>query len=334
MDKNVKITVIVPAYNVEEWFPRCIESILRQTYHNLEIVVINDGSMDNTGAILDKYAALDNRIVAIHQENTGLIEVRERGIKLATGQYVGFVDGDDEIDLDMFERLLNNAMKYDAEISQCGILYCFYDGRKKQMHGTGKMFEFNRIEGYRELMHGVRMEPSLCNKLYKRELLLDSCPDKSIINNEDLLRNSVLFNRVKRTVFEDFCGYHYWRRTESMSNNSKAVQNGTNILKARKLIMNLASSDVWEYAFTSYASALISTYNSLIGNSEIEAVRLRKECKDDMRKWKCKFKLLSRGMRYRAYAIMYCSILYAFVYKIHIKMLYARIRRQAKNSSK
>ena len=109
MSKDIKITVIVPAYNVEDWFPRCIERILNQTHRAIDVVVINDGSTDGSGQLVDEYAKKDNRIVAVHQENAGLIEVRERGIKMATGQYIGFVDGDDEIEPDMFERLLDNA---------------------------------------------------------------------------------------------------------------------------------------------------------------------------------------------------------------------------------
>lgn len=330
MSKDIKITVIVPAYNVEEWFPRCIESILNQTHRALEIIVINDGSTDDTDKLINKYAKMDSRIVAVHQENAGLIEVRERGIKMATGQYVGFVDGDDEIEPDMYERLLENALKYDAEISQCGILYCFYDGRTKQMHGTGNVSVYNNVEGYRELMQGVHVEPSLCNKIYKKELLQDSCPDKSIVNNEDLLRNSVLFTRAKKSVLEDFCGYHYWRREESMSNNARAVQNSSYILRARKLIMEQAKTEVWPYAFSCYVSALVSSYNSLIGLGSDEAEQLRRHCKSELRKRKTYFSHLNQGMRYRSYGILYFSLLYNFFYLIHIKLLYAKIRRQAK----
>lgn len=330
MNGNIKITVIVPAYNVEKWFPRCIESILNQTHRALEIVVINDGSTDGTEGLINEYAKKDSRIVAVHQENTGLIEVRERGIKMATGQYVGFVDGDDEIEPDMYERLLKNALQYEAEISQCGILYCFYDGRTKQMHGTGKVHVFGKVEGYKELMQGMNVEPSLCNKLYKKELLKNSCPDKSIVNNEDLLRNSVLFSRASKSVFEDFCGYHYWRRAESMSNNARVVQNGRNILKARKLIMDSANSEVWTYAFSCYVSALISTYNSLIGTDSKETVRLREHCKTELHNRKTHFSYLSRGMRYRSYGVLYFSMFYNLLYTIHIKILHAKIRKQAK----
>lgn len=330
MIRDIKITVIVPAYNVKKWFPRCIESILSQSHQLLEIIVINDGSTDGTDQLINEYAKRDSRIVAVHQENAGLIEVRERGIKMATGQYIGFVDGDDEIEPDMYERLLENALQYDAEISQCGILYCFYDGRTKQMHGTGNVYVFNNVEGYRELMQGIRVEPSLCNKLYQKELLQESCPDKSIVNNEDLLRNSVLFSRAKKSVLEDFCGYHYWRRAESMSNNARAVQNSSNILRARKLIMEQANTEVWPDAFFCYASALVSSYNSLIGLGSDEAVQLKRHCKSELRKRKMYFLHLSRGIRYRSYGILYFPLLYNSFYLVHVKLLYAKIRRQAK----
>lgn len=330
MDNKIKITVIVPAYNVAQWLPRCMESILGQTYGNLEVLAIDDGSTDDTGVILDRFAQMDSRVTALHQRNAGLVAVRECGIAMATGEYIGFVDGDDEIEPDMYERLLENAQKHDAEISQCGILYCFYDGRKKPMHGTGKTFVFNQIEGYRELLRGTQMEPSLCNKLYRRELLQDSCPDPTIVNNEDLLRNAVLFTRAKCSVFEDFCGYHYWRRSESMSNNTRAVQNSINILRARKLIMDMADIDGWKYAFLSYMSAVMGTYNSLIGNKTAEAVQLRKKCKRDMQQGKKNKELVTGRMRYRIDAILYFPHVYNLVYKVHMKLLYARIRRQVK----
>ena len=114
MDKL--ISVIVAAYNVAPWLSRCIESILAQTYKNLEIILIDDGSTDETSNIIDCYAKKDPRIVAVHQKNAGLVAVRDNGIELATGEFMAFVDGDDALDPDMYERLLNNAEKYDADI--------------------------------------------------------------------------------------------------------------------------------------------------------------------------------------------------------------------------
>ena len=152
MDNSILISIIVPAYNVEQWIGRCIESIRNQSYKNLEIIVIDDGSTDRTPDILDACAKSDKRIIVVHQKNSGLVAVREKGISMAKGSYVGFIDGDDAVEPDMYERLLNNALKYHAEISHCGIKYCFYDGRVKLHWGTGEIKVFDRDTGVKELL--------------------------------------------------------------------------------------------------------------------------------------------------------------------------------------
>ena len=201
MKNNILISIIVPAYNVEQWIERCLDSIRNQTYRNLEIIVIDDGSTDKTPEILESYSQKEERIIVVHQENSGLAIVREKGIAMAKGDYVGFVDGDDVIESNMYERLLNNAIKYHADISHCGIKYCFYDGRVKMHWGTGDIKVFDRDTGIKELLSAEIIEPSLCNKLYKRELLYNSCLDVTIVNYEDLLRNFVLFQRAEKTIY-------------------------------------------------------------------------------------------------------------------------------------
>ena len=162
MTETVKISVIIPAYNVEPWIEACLESVCNQTYRDLEIIVIDDGSTDKTGAIIDSYANKDRRIVVTHQENSGLVAVRELGIKIASGQYIGFVDGDDTVEPDMYERLLTNAISYQADISHCGMLFCTADGQENPHYGTGTIRVQNNYQGQKELLEGVQIEPSLC----------------------------------------------------------------------------------------------------------------------------------------------------------------------------
>ena len=114
------ISVIVPAFNVEQTIKRTLDSILAQTYQNIEIIVVNDGSKDETGAIIDSYAAQNREIIAIHTQNQGVTAARLTGVKHASGEWIGFVDSDDEIEPDMYEMLLNNALQYEAEMSHCG----------------------------------------------------------------------------------------------------------------------------------------------------------------------------------------------------------------------
>ena len=334
MDLNYKISVVIPAYNVAQWLPRCIESVLGQTYQNLEVLLIDDGSTDETGAIVATYAKKDPRIVAIHQENAGLVAVREKGIAIATGEYVSFVDGDDVIEPDFLERLLANAIKYAADISHCGMKFCFYDGRVKLHYGTGEIVEFDNLTGLNALLRGGKIEPSLCNKLYRREILIDSCLDTSVTNNEDLLRNFILFSRANKSVFEDFCGYQYWRRAESMSNNGFKAKTCRDILRARSLIFDHANSQAKAAARQSYINALIFCYNSAIGTNSKEATEIRHYCKDELKRFKKDIQALPKGLYLRAVAILKLPFIYHPLQRLHVTNVHRKIRTARNDASK
>ncbi len=115
--EDYKVSVIVAAYNIQDYIVKCLDSIANQTYKNLEVIVIDDGSSDNTGKLADEFAENDNRFIVIHKENGGVSSARNRGIDVASGDFIGFVDGDDTIEVDMYEMLVNNAIKYNADIS-------------------------------------------------------------------------------------------------------------------------------------------------------------------------------------------------------------------------
>ena len=120
MEQCPLISVIVPVYNVAPYLTRCLDSIVMQTWQNLEIILVDDGSRDDSVGICDLYAARDARIRVIHKENGGLSSARNAGLDIAAGEYVGFVDSDDWIEPDMFEYLLQNAENYGADIATCG----------------------------------------------------------------------------------------------------------------------------------------------------------------------------------------------------------------------
>lgn len=318
MKLDVLISVIVPAYNSELWIARCLDSICAQTYSQLEIIVIDDGSTDRTGEIIDEYARKDQRLVPVHQENAGLVAVREKGIQLANGQYIGFVDSDDEIIPDMYERLLKNALKYRADISHCGVVFAYEDGRKEPHYGTNVILEQNSIEGQCELLKGNRFEPSLCNKLYAAGIMCDSCPDMTILNNEDLLRNFVLFQQAKKSVFEDFCGYIYYQRSGSMSKNtSRAVAIAKDVLRARKLILDRCDEAVRPSALRCWLSAVVNTVNRLYDTQDSAAKLLCRECRGILKQEKKNIRYLIRRQQIAAYLILCAPWLHRIVYKIY-----------------
>lgn len=212
------ISVIVPAYNIQDYIENTIASICAQTYKNLEIILVDDGSRDNTPAIIDKIAAQDLRIVPIHKENGGVTSARLCGVQAARGRWIGFVDGDDYIEPDMYEILLSNAKKYEADISHCGYQMVF-PSRTDYYYNTGRLTEQDKQTGVKDLLEGRFVEPGLWNKLFRRELfeklLQYNWMDTSIRNTEDLLMNFYLFREAGKSVFFDKCFYHYLLRKGS-----------------------------------------------------------------------------------------------------------------------
>lgn len=259
---NNKISIVVPVFNIEGYVERCLQSLLRQTYTNLEVLAIDDGSTDNSGEILDRLATTDSRIKAIHKENGGVTSARMVGIKNATGKWIGFVDGDDEVESDMFERLLHNAITYNADISHCGYQMVFPDGRIDYHYNTGCLVQQDRVTALQELLSGSRIEPGLCNKLFRKILFQslthnDTMP-QDIKINEDLLMNYLLFKDAEQTVYEDFCPYHYILRKGSAA-TSKKKHHFTDPLRVNEQIKNelYADAQLYPLAYSRYIYALI-----------------------------------------------------------------------------
>ena len=158
-----KVSVIVPVYNNEKYVETCIRSICQQTYQNLEILVINDGSTDGSRQILERMAEKDKRIRLTHQENAGVSAARNKGIELADGEYLTFVDGDDYVSADYIEKFYECAKKQNAEIVICGVTYVEEEGRILKRILPGKYRRFEREEW------AVRIS-AVCSHFYKRSL--------------------------------------------------------------------------------------------------------------------------------------------------------------------
>ena len=242
--KNI-ISIIIPAYNIEQYIAVTLDSVLAQTYSNLEVIVVNDGSQDNTGAIIDRYAAKDSRVKAIHKENGGVTSARLRGVAEASGEWIGFVDGDDIIEPQMYERLLENALRYHADISHCGYQMVF-PSRVDYYYNTGKLIKQDRISGLRDLISGGFVEPALWNKLFHRSLFkgLEETMDFSIKINEDVLMNYWLFRRAERAVFEDVCPYHYVLRRGSAATASLNEHKLLDPIRVTKAILEDVPSEL------------------------------------------------------------------------------------------
>ena len=197
---NDLISVVVPVYNIAEYLPESIGSVMNQTYRNIEVIAVDDGSKDDSLEVLTKLSEQDNRLRVLHQENSGVTKARIAGVLAAKGDWIGFVDGDDEIEPDMYERLLRNAHEHCADISHCGYQMVF-PSRVDYYYNTGRLAEQDRQTGLQDLIAGSFIEPGLCNKLFHKNLfhslLHKDLIDQSIRINEDLLMNFYLFLQKK-----------------------------------------------------------------------------------------------------------------------------------------
>ena len=206
-EQKEKISVIVPIYKVEKYFRRCIRSILDQTYKNLEIILVDDGSPDNCGKLCDVFAEKDDRIVVIHQENAGVCAARNAALRVATGDYLGFVDPDDHLEPDMFEYLLDNLKKYDADISCCR----FYRENMRleiSLETDGIIHEYNSEEAIRELLNLSTLKAVFWNKLFKKEIF-DGVEFPEGVIYEGTIMVHQLFLKAKKILFLPEAKYYY-----------------------------------------------------------------------------------------------------------------------------
>ena len=171
MNQNPRISVIVPVYNVEQYLPRCVESILAQTYENLEILLVDDGTKDNSGAICDAYARQDARVKAIHKKNGGLSSARNAGIDAATGEYLSFVDSDDWIEPDMYEKMMALMEKYSVRLVCAGRWDVSSETGEKTLGLCPPKEEVISGEALvRRIFHWENIDSAAWDKLYHKSL--------------------------------------------------------------------------------------------------------------------------------------------------------------------
>ncbi len=278
------ISIVIPAYNLETLLAKTLDSVLVQTYANLEVIVVNDGSKDATGAVIDSYAAKDSRIKPIHKENGGVTSARLRGIAEATGDWIGFVDGDDYIEPDMYQRLLDNALQYDADISHCGYQMVF-PNRVDYYYNTGKLIQQDNLTGMQDLIAGEFIEPGLCNKLYRRTLFagLSERMDSRIKVNEDLLMNYWLFKQAKRSVYEDFCPYLYIVRAGSAANSGVKEHMLRNPLQVTNILLADVPADLEPVVYRKLIRLLITGASMNVRSLPDFARTHRTACRKELR---------------------------------------------------
>ena len=323
LSNNLKISVIIPAYNIAEYLPRCLDSIIDQTYKNLEIIVISDGSTDKTNDIIKEYEKKDSRIVAVLKENSGVSDTRNKGLDIATGDYIGFVDGDDYIEPEMYEVLLNNALENNADISHCGYQMVF-PTRVDYYYNTKKKVIQDNNKGIRDLIVGDYVEPGIWNKLYKKEVLDGVRMPSNIRINEDVLFNFYAFIKSEKAVYEDLPFYHYILRKGSAATSKVNENKLYDPIKVRKEIFEYCQvnfdSDIISCAYSSYLGAMIGLFRCISTNKLKQQKATAKKFKAEFKKIKINVNLSKRNKIERT-LFLHFTALHMFIYKIYDKFI-------------
>ena len=216
------ISVIIPVYNVEKYLRRCLDSVIAQTYQNLEIICVDDGSIDDSGKICDQYAVQDARIKVIHQENQGLSAARNKGLDAAEGEYIAFVDSDDYILEDMYKKMLDKLLNYNVDLCVCQWQYEFSDGRQvvkrknidPTIYGRKTSLEFARFLYMGNYENGVVV--AAWNKLYRRTLL-DKIRFEGRIHEDEAFSGRIMAKNISVYVMEEQF-YVYAQNGDSLTN--------------------------------------------------------------------------------------------------------------------
>lgn len=203
------ISVIVTAYNIEKYLPRCVESLLAQTYELMEIILVDDGSTDGTGGICDEYAQKSKLIHVIHKENGGPSSARNAGLKIAKGDYIGYVDGDDWTEPSMYKDMLEACLDTGAEIAICS--YRQVGEGAEEAHPTGKVLALSRQETLELYINGdpqYHIYHSVWSKLFDRNVIADiRFPEGR--KSEDIMYTTWALTRASKCVFLDTFYYNY-----------------------------------------------------------------------------------------------------------------------------
>lgn len=258
LQENPLISVIVPVYKVEKYLDQCVDSIVNQTYKNLEIILVDDGSPDGCPEMCDDWAKKDSRIKVVHKENGGLGNARNAGLAVSKGEYIGFIDSDDWCEPDMFQELLESSVEFDAPIAVCNALIDWENGwaQERTSFSDGRIF-WERSEILRNFFNG-HLTAWACNKLYRRDLIGFLHYPKQPYEDIPIARN--LFTYVEKVAFSGKDSYHYRQRQGSIVNNGVSASQFVLIEELKK---NVEVAKDFSFERIAVARLAVSSFNLL-----------------------------------------------------------------------
>ncbi len=321
MEVQDLVSIVVPVYNVEKYLKRCIDSIINQSYNNIEILLVDDGATDSSGLICDEYEKKDSRIKTIHKKNGGLSDARNKGIDQANGKYICFVDSDDWIEKSMIYDLIKEVKKTNSDIAICG-RYRSYEDRDKEIEKYQKYPEkenFDNVDGLKYLMSFCGYDMSVCDKMFLTELFKEvrfpfgkTC--------EDSFTTYKVFSLAKRICYLDKQLYNYYYRPNSISRNSDVNETVITAGKEQYDFINKEFPQNINEASSFLITAYMSVYNEYIkrdkkcikiGSYKSESIKLLRKA--------LKNKNISFTKKLQMIIFCFSSSIYKIIYKKHLK---------------
>lgn len=210
------ISIVIPIYKVESLLQRCVDSVIGQSYKNIEVILVDDGSPDRCGEMCDKYASQYENVKVLHQKNQGLSAARNAGVRMAKGEYIGFVDSDDYIDLDMYQNLWNAVSTFDASIAVCGIIDYYENTGEKRTYFDGKMHVMGQQQAIKCVLTNMgNVSPHSVTKLYKKDIL-EKHPFPIGKLYEDVYTIIKFFMETEKVAVVSKGLYYYCHRSDSI----------------------------------------------------------------------------------------------------------------------
>ena len=281
-----EISIIVPVYDVEKYLENCIESILNQTFKDFELILVDDGSTDNSGKICDIYEKKDSRIKVIHKNNGGLSSARNAGLDIACGKYVGFIDSDDSIHPRMYEILYDLIKKYESDISCCNYKK-IYDIFKDEYENVNSLevIEMSNIEAIKNLYDkeiGVKLVIA-CNKLYRKNLFDNIRYKVGRVHEDEFMAHRILYNCKKITYVDNELYYYLQREGSIMSQISYKRKVDTLLSKSDRMRFcnKVGLTSMSDNICKTYEFEFFNLYKQLL-NEDSENAEFLKEIRRDI----------------------------------------------------
>lgn len=293
------ITVIVPVYKAEAYLEKCVNSIKNQTYKNLEIILVDDGSPDNCGAMCDRYALEDSRIRVFHKENGGQSSARNLGLDNATGEYIGFVDSDDWIEPNMYEHLYELIFKNNAQIAVCGLQCDYIDGKIvyfNQQYPAHKNIQiFSKIDALRELTISRKITNSPCDKLFSRYIFENIRMREGTVYEDFEIMPSCI-EKAEVIVYDPIPLYHYIMTQNSTTRGTISSKRFSEAEISRNIIEHYKSNypELYNYVLARHIEICL---NIIYESSNFDEFKKnREDLINELRnkKFKKAFKLLNK----------------------------------------